>query len=127
VGGVLKEVIRLDQLILTLISALINGIALMVGMWLGTRMTSDAIERKIKNILDKSPTAKRFARLMEQTDKLFGDEQAVEQVTRFFREATKLVTSPEARAFFVNATEILKELSGKQKVELKLPKKRRTD
>jgi hypothetical protein len=67
---------------------------------------------------------KRLMKAMEMTDKLFGDEQAIEQVTKFFKEASELVGSPEARSFFKNVTELMKSLSGETEVKVKLPEKK---
>jgi hypothetical protein len=66
---------------------------------------------------------KRLMKAMEMTDKLFGDEQAIEQVTKFFKEASELVGSPEAKNFFRNVTELMKSLSGETEVKVKLPEK----
>jgi len=112
-----------DQLTLTLVAAILNGVSLAVGMIIGTRMTGDVFEKKFKNIVDKSPTAKRIMKLLEKVDVLFGDEQAVEQFTRFFREAADLVGSEEAKSFFKNVTELMKDLSEPQKVGFKMPKR----
>jgi hypothetical protein len=67
---------------------------------------------------------KRLMKAMEMSDKLFGDEQAIEQVTKFFKEASELVGSPEARSFFKNVTELMKSLSGETEVKVKLPEKK---
>jgi len=89
-------------------------------------MTGNVFEKKLNKMIDKSPTAQRFIKLLEKTDKIFGDEQAVEQVTRFFKEAADLVSSPEAKQFFKNVTDLMKELGGSEKkVSLKMPKKDR--
>jgi hypothetical protein len=67
---------------------------------------------------------KRLMKAMEMTDKLFGDEQAIEQVTKFFKEASELVGSSEAKNFFRNVTELMKSLSGETEVKVKLPEKK---
>jgi hypothetical protein len=68
-------------------------------------------------------------KLMAVSDKVFGDDQAVEQVTEFFKEARALVTSPEAKTFFTNASEVLKDFatgkseSDNNNASIKLPPK----
>ena len=99
------------------------AIALYIGMTKGTGKTVDIALDKIEKRTKDSPTIKRLFKLMEMSDKLFGDEQAVEQITGFFKEARELVSSPEAKQFFKNVTELMKDLGGETKVELKLPKK----
>lgn len=113
----------MDEIIISILAALFNGVMLMLGVYLGSRMTGDVFEKKFTKIIDKSPTAQRLIKLLEKSDKLFGDEQAVEQFTRFFKEAADLVSSPEAKNFFKNATEALKEFSSETQVKLDLPKK----
>ena len=103
---------------------MINGASLMIGMYLGTRFTGDVFEKKVRSIIDKSPTAQKLAVLLEKTDKILGDEQAVEQFTRFFKEAADLVSSKEAKNFFKNVTELMKDLGSEPEVKLKLPKKK---
>ena len=103
---------------------MINGASLMIGMYLGTRFTGDVFERKLNKMIEKSATAQRLTKLLEMSDKLFGDEQAIEQFTRFFKEAADLVSSPEAKNFFANVTELMKDLGGEPEVKLKLPKKK---
>ena len=78
-----------------------------------------------------SPTAQRLLKLLKTSDKLFDDEQTIEQVTGFFKEARELVSSPEAKNFFTNVTKLMKEL-GEEKTdettgEIKLPEKPREE
>lgn len=92
-------------------------------MIIGTRMTGDTLEKKVKKMVNESPTAQRLLKVMEKSDKLFGDDQAVEQITGFFKEARILVSSPEAKNFFTNAMELMKQLGEKtdDDVEIILP------
>lgn len=118
----------MDELTMLIIGAILNCISLAIGAYIGMSMGSkrtvsialDEIEKRSK----KSPTAQRALKAMEMLDKVFGDDQAIEQVTRFFREAGDLVSSPEAKNFFKNITGIMRGLSGESKVKLKLPKKK---
>ncbi|GAI39486.1 unnamed protein product, partial [marine sediment metagenome] len=44
---------------------------------------------------EKSPTVEALKKMLATSDKLFGDDQAIEQITRFFKEASDLV--PEVK------------------------------
>ena len=112
---------------MTLIAAILNGVSLAIGMLIGTRLTGDVFEKKITKIMDKSPTAKSLKKLVERTDKLLEEgkaEELIDKVTKFFDNASELVSSPEAKQFFANVTVLMKDLSSESKVELKLPKKK---
>ena len=114
----------MDELALTLIAAMLNGVALAIGMIIGTRLTGSTFRKEFERLTSKSPTAQRLLKLLEKSDEIFGDEQLVKQVTRFFKEAGDLVSSDEAKNFFKNATEALKEFSSSEsQVKLDLPKK----
>lgn len=89
-------------------------------MLIGTRVTGDVIEKKIMKIIDKSPTAKSLKKMLKQADKLFGDKALVTRATTFFEEATTLVSSKEAKNFFANVTELMKQLGEKTDNEVKL-------
>jgi len=112
-----------DELWLTLLSSLLGGVSLAVGMIIGTRLTGDVFEKKLKKMTDESPTAQMLIKFLKQADKLFGDDQLVEQVTKFFKEASDLVSSPEAKNFFANVTKLMQDLSGEEKDSIQLPKK----
>ena len=89
-------------------------------MIVGTRMTGDTLEKKVKKMVNDSPTSQRLLKIMEKSDKLFGDDQAVEQITGFFKEARTLVSSSEAKNFFANVTELMKQLSTEKTEDVKL-------
>jgi hypothetical protein len=105
------------------VSSGFTAVALYLGMTKGTGKTVDIALDKLEKRMKESPTAKRLLKLMEVSDKIFGDEQAVEQMTKFFKEARELVSSPEAKNFFKNVTELMKSLSEESDVKLKLPEK----
>ena len=118
----------IDQIITAAVTAVITAIptaiALYVGFTRGTGKTIDIALAKIEARTEGSPTIKRLLKLAEMSEKLFADDQAISQITRFFKEAGDLVSSPEAKNFFKNATEALKEFSsGDTTVKLELPAK----
>lgn len=116
---------------MTLIAAALNGVCIAIGMMIGTRLTGDVVEKKLKKILDESPTAKSLKKFVGTADKMLVEGRVnslITTVTKFFEEATMLVSSPEAKNFFKNVTELMKEFStsGEDKrVEFKMPKRRR--
>jgi hypothetical protein len=107
-----------------IVSAVSTAIPVYIGVVIGVPKEIDNAFDTITKKLQKSPTAQRMLKLMEMSDKLFGDEQAVEQITGFFKEARALVSSPEAKNFFKNMTELMKSLSGETEVKVKLPEKK---
>jgi len=116
-----------DALWLTLLSALLSGISLAVGMIIGTRLTGDIFEKKFNKIIEDSPTAKSLKKLLKKTDKLLEDnklDELIVKVTKFFEDAGELVSSDEAKNFFKNVTELMKDLGGESEVKLKLPKRK---
>jgi len=116
-----------DALWLTLLSALLSGISLAVGMIIGTRLTGDIFEKKFNKIIENSPTAKSLKKLLKKTDKLLEDnklDELIVKVTKFFEDAGELVSSDEAKNFFKNVTELMKDLGGESEVKLKLPKRK---
>lgn len=114
----------LKDIVLPIMSIAATPIAFYLGFTKGTGKTIDIAIEKVEAKVKKSPTAQRLLKLMEKSDELFGDDQAVAQITKFFREATSLVSSPEAKNFFTNMTELMKQL-GTEKAEeieeIKLP------
>lgn len=108
-----------------IITAMLNGTFLAIGMIIGTRMTGDVFEKKIMKIMKKSPTVKSLAKFVKKADKMFEEGKAealIEKVTKFFDDASELVSSPEAKNFFKNVTAVMKDLSGEE-LDIKLPKK----
>jgi len=117
----------MDELVAMMISAVLNGISLAIGMIVGTRLTGDVFEKKVTKILDESPTAKSLKKFVKTADGLLEEgkvDKLIEKVTKFFDEAGGLVSSPEAKNFFKNVTELMKGLGEEHKVSLKMPKKR---
>jgi hypothetical protein len=101
----------MDQLELVIISAILNAVCAAIGLYVGftkgSSKTVDIILDRLQKRLEKSPAAQKLLNAIETTDKLFGDDQAIEQITRFFREASNLVSSPEAKNFFKTLTTLM--------------------
>lgn len=108
----------MDEIILLILGAVINGVMLMVGLYLGTRQSAKELRRELEDILAKSE-------LVSMLKKTLTDQTLIEKATRFFEEATALVSSPEAKNFFKNVTALMKDLSAEETESvLKLPKKK---
>jgi len=101
----------MDQLTLVIVSAILNAVCAAIGLYVGftkgSSKTVDVILDRLQKRLEKSPAAQKLINAIETTDKLFGDDQAIEQITRFFREASNLVSSPEAKNFIQNLTALI--------------------
>lgn len=116
----------MDELWLTLLSALLGGISLAIGMIIGTRLTGDIFEKKFNKIIEDSPTAKSLKKLLKTMDKLLEEgevDNLIKKANKFFEDAGELVSSDEAKNFFKNISEVVKELGGEEKTTIKLPKK----
>jgi len=105
----------MTQIVLpAIVSAVSTAVPLYIGIVLGIPKEIDVVMDSLEARLSKSPTAQRAKRFLELSDKMFGDDQAIAQVTSFFREARELVSSPEAKNFFKNATELMKQFTSKE-------------
>lgn len=105
-----------DQLIILVIGAVLNGLMLAVGMIIGTRLTAKSMRKEVEAMLEESETA-------QAVKKVVTDQKLVEKATKFFDEATDLVSSHEAKNFFANVTELMKQLGGEPKEMIKIPQK----
>ena len=110
---------NIDQLITLLINAGISGVMLAVGMMIGSKLTSRSMIKEVDEWTQRSE-------LFQTIKKLVTDQTLIEKATKFFEEATVLVSSPEAKNFFKNMTELMKTLGEPQKVKLKMPEKKRS-
>ena len=123
-GEIMAIDIVANIIIPAIVSAVSTAIPIYISIRWGIPKEFEVALNMVEKRISKSPTAKRFLKVMEMSDKLFGDEQAVEQITGFFKEARELVSSPEAKQFFANVTILMKQLSEEPEVKLKLPKKK---
>lgn len=113
----------LNELELTLVSALINGVMLFFGIYLGSRLGARSMKKEVKTLMDESTTLKILARILNRLDAILAGEDIAEKAGKFFEEAARLLSSEEARNFFKNLSELMEMLT-KKPVEplLKLPK-----
>jgi len=104
-----------DQIITLVLGAILNGIMLALGMWIGTRQSAKAIVKEIEAMLERSTVMKSVKGMVTKRN--------AKKITKFLDEATKLVSSPEAKNFFKNVTELMKQLEEEPDVKVKLPEK----
>lgn len=97
----------MDELLILLFSALLNGIMLAVGMIIGTRLTADTFEKKISKMIEKSETANRVTRVLREAE----EKRILDKVETFFTKATELLESEEAKNLFKNLTVLLARLT----------------
>ena len=116
--------IDFDMLLVNLISAAISGSFLMIGIYFGERLTSRAIPKIMTETISKAPMVAKLSEMMEAINSILGNKEKMEKVIGFFEEARNLMTSPEAKNFFINATVALKQFTEKPaetKIELNIP------
>lgn len=114
----------MNELLIVVISAILQGIMLMIGMLIGTRLSAKEIKRELRGMLEKSETAVIAGKLIKKLDELLANEEVTANAAKFFKAGTELLTSPEAKNFFKNVTTLMKDLSGEPKLtKLKLPDK----
>jgi len=105
-----------EQLIMMVVSAVLNGVMLAVGMMIGTRLTAKSMRKEVEDMMEKSET-------VQMLKKFLTDQTLISKATKFFEEATTLVSSPEAKNFFKNMTQLMRELSSDTSVKFELPKR----
>ncbi|RLI83306.1 hypothetical protein DRP04_01875 [Archaeoglobales archaeon] len=94
-----------------ILSAIINGCMLAVGMVIGTKLTTRTLKKEILSIMEESATAQTFKKIVEKVDKMLKNQELIEKATTFFDEATKLVTSQQTKEFFEALSSLLKRVS----------------
>ena len=107
----------MDEVFQLILGALLNGLMLAIGMFIGTRQSAKAIVKEFERMLERSE-------MVTTLKKTFTDQTLITKATKFFEEATTLVSSEEAKNFFKNATAALKEFSSSESdIKVNLPKK----
>jgi len=107
----------MEQLILILIQAALSGVMIAIGMLVGSRLTSKSIVKELDKWMNRSE-------FFNELKGMISEQELIPKATVFFEEATALVSSPEAKQFFKNATAALKEFSGEPDVKIEIPKKK---
>ena len=110
---------ELGVLIDILIKAALSGASLAIGVYMGARLTPKAMRKEMEDWMEQSE-------LFQGIKKLVKEQELIEKATKFFEEATVLVSSPEAKNFFKNVTKLMKDLGDPQKKRLSMPEKKRS-
>lgn len=105
---------NLDELLVILVGAIINGTMLAIGMVIGSKLTSKSLVKEFSKYLDDS-------KLFQTIKEMITDQQLTNKATEFLNEATELVSSPEAKNFFKNVTQMLKKLTENQHETIEMP------
>lgn len=95
------------QILLIIVSAVANGVMIYVGFSRGSAKTIDLTIEKMEQRARESPTAQRLLKIMEASDRLFGDDEAVGQMSKFFKEGTELMSDLNRLAKSSEAKEVL--------------------
>lgn len=107
----------MDELIKMLLGYAISGLMLFLGVFLGSRLSARSMIKEVDKYMEQSET-------FQAVKKTLTDQTLIEKATVFFEEATKFVTSPEAKNFFEYATAALKEFSSAEpQTRLRIPEK----
>jgi hypothetical protein len=112
---------ELLMLIIQVLGSVLSPIVLYYAFKRGAEKTIDIAIEKLEKKYEVSPTAQRLAKLLETSDQLFGDDQLVQNVTKFFKEAGEWVSSPEAKNVFKNINKLLKKLTENQNEKTRMP------
>jgi len=108
----------------TIVQALITGSLSAAGLYLGMNLSIDRLISKMDKRLRASPITQRIEQLLIATEKVTGNDQAIEQITNFFKEARELTKSQEVKNLLITVTDLIKELSSKEtSIKLELPTK----
>jgi len=96
---------------------------LIIGIYIGERITMKGFEKRLTKIFNKSKTAQKLLSLINNPDLEKDVNNLLKNAAGFFEEAKVLVSSPEAKNFFKNATELIEQFSSESPELLKIPKK----
>ncbi|GAH06735.1 unnamed protein product [marine sediment metagenome] len=107
-----------------LLNYLLQGVFLIVGIYIGERVTMRGLEKRLTRMFNKSKTGQRLLTLINNPSLEKDLNALLKNAAGFFEEARVLVSSPEAKNFFENATELLKQFSSEETPKiLDMPKK----
>jgi uncharacterized protein YneF (UPF0154 family) len=99
-----------DEVWLTLLGAVVNGVMLFLGIFLGSKLSAKAMKREIQKVMDESNTLKLLVKILGKVDSaLSGDLEG--KASLFFEEAAELLGSEEARNFFRNLSLLIQQFT----------------
>jgi hypothetical protein len=99
-----------DEVWLTLLGAVVNGVMLFLGIFWGSKLSAKAMKREIQKVMDESNTLKLLVKILGKVDSaLSGDLEG--KASLFFEEAAELLGSEEARNFFRNLSLLIQQFT----------------
>jgi hypothetical protein len=99
-----------DEVWLTLLGAVVNGVMLFLGIFFGSKLSAKAMKREIQKVMDESNTLKLLVKILGKVDSaLSGDLEG--KASLFFEEAAELLGSEEARNFFRNLSLLIQQFT----------------
>ena len=107
----------------TLLLAALNGVFLVLGVYLGERYTMNGLERRLNKMFGKSKTWQKLIKILNSPSLEQDLNKLLKNAAGFFEEARTLVSSPEAKNFFKNASELIEQFSSESPEIVKIPKK----
>lgn len=100
----------MDEVWLTLLGAVVNGVMLFLGIFWGSKFSAKAMKREIQKVMDESNTLKLLVKILGKFDSaLSGDLES--KASLFFEEAAELLGSEEARNFFRNLSLLIQQFT----------------
>ena len=105
------------------IDAVINGVMLFLGVFLGAKFSAREIKKALTSGAEGSETVQKLKKLINDPKFEQDLSNLLSSAAGFFEEAKTLVSSPEAKNFFKNATELMKQFSSESPEMINMPKK----
>jgi len=108
---------------LEVVKALISGGMLFIGIYLGSKMSARTIKKELLATADESETVQKLKKMLNDPEFEGNLSKLLNNAAGFFEEAKVLVSSPEAKNFFKNASALVEQFSSESPKLLEMPKK----
>jgi len=93
-----------------LITPAVSGIMLFLGIFLGSKYSATAMRKEFDGMLEDSETFAAIKRVLTDEALMVRGRTLLDAAIKFFEDGSALVSSPEAKNFFANATKLLQQL-----------------
>ncbi len=111
---------------LEVVKALISGGMLFIGIYLGSKMSARTIKKELLSTAEESETVQKIKKILNNPEFEGTLKKVLDDAASFFEEAKALVSSPEAKNFFKNASELIEQFSSESPKMLNMPDKPET-
>ncbi len=108
---------------LEVVKALISGGMLFIGIYLGSKMSARTIKKELLATADESVTVHKIKKMFNDPEFEGNLKKLLDNASGFFEEAKVLVSSPEAKNFFKNASELIEQFSSDSPKLIDMPHK----